>query len=200
MQTGATQLVSVTPTGYSGNGDSYYPFFTTDARYVVFLSGASDLVAGDANGQRDIFVRDMQTGTTSLVSVASDGTQANADGRYVSFQSFADNIVLDDTNNAFDSFVHDCSTLSTAESIQALMGRVAYLVSSGALNRGQGEALTVKLQGALSSIASSQYTSARNQMQAFINNVGALLNSHALTSPQANALIYSAQAIMERLP
>jgi len=40
---------------------------------VLFESHASDLVANDLNGKRDVFVRDLKTGTTTLVSVASAG-------------------------------------------------------------------------------------------------------------------------------
>ncbi|MGH2537890.1 MAG: TolB family protein, partial [Candidatus Promineifilaceae bacterium] len=55
-------------------------------------------------------------GQTSLVSIASDGTQGNydsglssvsADGRYVAFTSGASNLVAGDTNGLFDVFVHD---------------------------------------------------------------------------------------------
>jgi len=56
------------------------------------------------------------TGTTTRVSVASDGTQGNwgfwlpaisADGRYVAFHSAASNLVPGDTNVRYDVFVHD---------------------------------------------------------------------------------------------
>ncbi len=62
----------------------------------AFFSDASNLVAGDTNGVRDVFVYDQQTDTIERVSLASDGTQGNglstgpklsADGRYVAFSS-----------------------------------------------------------------------------------------------------------------
>ena len=64
----------------------------------------------------DVFVYDMQTKITTLVSLASDGTQGNAgsyspdisfDGRYVTFVSEADNLVEGDINGYEDVFVHD---------------------------------------------------------------------------------------------
>ncbi len=72
-------------------------------------------MAGDTNGQRDIFVHDRQTGTTTRVSIGADGTEANnshgptlsADGHYVAFQSDASNLVTGDTNKATDIFVYD---------------------------------------------------------------------------------------------
>jgi hypothetical protein len=39
-------------------------------------------VSGDTNGAQDIFVKDLQTGTTKLISVASDGTQGNSYSAY----------------------------------------------------------------------------------------------------------------------
>ena len=44
-------------------------------RYVIFSSLAEDLVADDTNGSQDVFVRDLQTGTTTRVSLRADGSQ-----------------------------------------------------------------------------------------------------------------------------
>jgi Tol biopolymer transport system component len=83
---------------------------------VAFASSASNLVSGDTNNHPDIFVHDRQTGVTTRVSVASDGTQTyvfsfdpsiSADGRYVAFGSEADNLVSGDTNGRFDIFVRE---------------------------------------------------------------------------------------------
>jgi TolB protein len=95
---------------------------SSDGKLVAFASRATNLVAGDANGRMDIFVRDRTAGTTERVSVTSAGLEANgdswlpaisADGRYVAFASRASNLVPGDTNaNPFfccdtDVFVHD---------------------------------------------------------------------------------------------
>jgi Tol biopolymer transport system component len=115
-QTGITTRVSVASDGTQGNGESYEPSISADGRYIAFESGASNLVPGDTNGFRDIFVHDQQMGITTRVSVASDGTQGNdssggasisADGRYVALHSWASNLVSGDTNNAYDIFLHD---------------------------------------------------------------------------------------------
>jgi Tol biopolymer transport system component len=114
--TGQTTRVSVAGDGTEGNGFSESPSISGDARYVAFRSDASNLVPDDTNGCPDVFVHDRQTGETTRVSVASDGTQGNAqavcpaissDGRYVAFPSFATNLVLGDTNGWADTFVHD---------------------------------------------------------------------------------------------
>jgi Tol biopolymer transport system component len=121
-QTGATTLVSVAMDGSEGNGYSEEVSISADGRYVAFRSWADNLVSGDTNNHPDIFVRDRQTGQTTRVSVASDGTQANdfsfepsisADGRYVAFMSWANNLVSGDTNGDWDIFVHDRQTGAT---------------------------------------------------------------------------------------
>jgi cold shock CspA family protein len=120
-QTGDTTRVSVASDGTQGNDNSASPggsAISAYGRYVAFSSLASNLVPGDANGKRDVFVHDRQTGQTSRVSVASDGTQGNwisgdygldisAYGRYVAFSSAATNLVPNDTSFAEDVFVHD---------------------------------------------------------------------------------------------
>src|SRR2546426_918376 len=113
-----TTLVSVNLTGTGGgNGHSVSPVISADGRYVAFESEAPDLVANDTNGVSDVFVRDLQSGTTTLLSVNSSGTGAgngastspliSADGRYVAFVSAASDLVANDTNAALDVFVRD---------------------------------------------------------------------------------------------
>jgi Tol biopolymer transport system component len=112
-----TSRVSVASDGTQGNNISSGPALSADGRYVAFESFAANLVPGDTNGFNDVFVRDRRTGTTSRVSVASDGTQGNgdvfdnvaisADGRFVAFESLASNLVPDDTNGTWDVFVRD---------------------------------------------------------------------------------------------
>ncbi len=117
-----TTLVSANLNGAGGNGDSVFAQVSTNGRYVVFQSDASDLVSGDTNGVSDIFVRDLVAGTTTLVSVAMDGSCANGastdpvmtpDGRFVVFVSAATNLVANDTNGLTDIFVRDLASNTT---------------------------------------------------------------------------------------
>lgn len=115
-----------------GDNDSGYvatspgtPFtlgVSEDARFVAFESLATNLVAGDTNGVRDVFVRDHLTGATTRVSVATGGGEGNGasdqpsishDGRYVAFRSVATNLIGTDTNGVADIFVHDRQTGTT---------------------------------------------------------------------------------------
>lgn len=91
-------------------------------RYLVFSSNSPNLVAGDTNGEQDIFVLDRDMGEVTRVNVDSSGNQANdfsrfprisTNGRYVVFESDADNLVAGDTNESDDIFRHDLLTGET---------------------------------------------------------------------------------------
>jgi Tol biopolymer transport system component len=119
LQSGVTERVNLGPGGAQAHGDSYVTSLSFDGRYVLFSSLASDLVPGDTNNERDIFVRDRQLGLTRRVSVDSAGVQSNgdshagflsADGRFATFVSVATNLVALDTNGVQDVFVHELST------------------------------------------------------------------------------------------
>ncbi|MGE0812291.1 MAG: hypothetical protein AB7O28_00290 [Vicinamibacterales bacterium] len=119
--TGTTTRVSVGDDGAEGAHASFGPSISADGRSVAFHSD-HPFVAGDTNGEADVFVHDRQTGRTVRVSVGPGGAQANAqsagpaisaDGRRVAFWSWASNLVPSDTNGAADIFVHDRQTATT---------------------------------------------------------------------------------------
>ena len=130
---GVISRVSVSLSGGSGDGDSMAGTekglsVSAGGRYVAFSSYASNLVASDTNGQRDVFVRDMWAGRTTRVSVGPGGAQGNgesreasisADGRYVAFASFASNLVAADTNGTVDVFIRD---LQRGRTVRASVG------------------------------------------------------------------------------
>ena len=120
-ETGVTERVSVDSSGGQADGNSYSAALSADGRYVVFVSSAANLVAGDANdfcsdppavNRRTcvgIFLRDRQTGATERVSVNSLGLPADGDsdsptistdGRFVAFTSKADNLGVDGTSTS----------------------------------------------------------------------------------------------------
>lgn len=110
----STEVISVNPAGMPVGG--LQPSISADGRYVAFRSAAPDLVAGDTNGQSDIFVRDRLTRTTVRVSLSNAGTESDAfserpaisaDGQFVAFESDASNLVAGDGNGVRDIFVRD---------------------------------------------------------------------------------------------
>lgn len=99
-------------------------FVSADGRFVCFIGGSHDIVAGDTNAALDVFVLDRFVGTIERVSVDSAGQQANGgsglfgitmtpDGRSVAFYSEASNLVSGDTNGVPDVFLHDRQTGAT---------------------------------------------------------------------------------------
>ena len=80
------EFVKDTQTGTSvcftcqGDGDSGWPSISPDGRYVTFPSYATNLVEGDTNNQRDIFVYDIQAGQTIRVSTDAAGAQGDEQG------------------------------------------------------------------------------------------------------------------------
>jgi uncharacterized repeat protein (TIGR01451 family) len=112
-QTGAFERVSATSTGEPADLLSEHPDITADGRFVTFFSLATNLVPGDTNNRRDIFVRDRQTGTVVRVSVSTAGEEGNSesewptisdDGLVTAFKSSSDNLV---PNANGGIFVHD---------------------------------------------------------------------------------------------
>lgn len=138
----ASERVSVSSAGDDANGDSYsatHSSISADGRFVVFRSYATNLIADDTNGSRDVFLRDTQSGTTSRLSVSSNGSQGNgdsfspvisADGTKVVFASDASNLVPGDTNGVTDVFLRDVPTGTTTRLSVSSTGNEANDVSA----------------------------------------------------------------------
>lgn len=108
--------VSLSTAGDEPNADTQGMGVSEDGRYALFTSTATNLVVGDANARRDLFLRDTLLNTTTLVTVSSAGVQASGDtftgaisgdGRYIAFGTNATNLVAGDTNSNYDVFVRD---------------------------------------------------------------------------------------------
>lgn len=121
--TGVTTRISVDAVGAQANGASGESFITADATQVAFTSAASNLVAGDANGVADIFLKTLATGAIVRASVSSAGVEANAasrnptttsSGLFVVFTSDATNLVAGDGNAAADVFMRSIVGSATA--------------------------------------------------------------------------------------
>jgi len=128
MDKGTTTLATVNAAGTNGgDGDSHYPSLGKSGKLVAFESTATDLVANDTNGKRDVFVRDVDGGTTTLASINAAGTTGgnddssipflpslSRDGKHVLFRSRASDLVANDTNGKLDVFVRDLQAGTTA--------------------------------------------------------------------------------------
>jgi hypothetical protein len=96
-----------------GDGASYSPEVSIDGRLVVFLSNAENLVSYDGNGREDVFVHDLQTHQTRMVSFSAipsmlGGQMAspsisNSSHGVLAFTSDAPNLFGGDVNNSWDA-------------------------------------------------------------------------------------------------
>jgi hypothetical protein len=121
---GAIDLVSVAINGRAGNAASSGVATNFDGSVIAFYSDASNLVPGDTNAFRDVFVRDFNSGTTERINLGPGGAQANADshaaggppaisadGDIIAFYSAATNLLEEpDTNGVADIFVYNRTT------------------------------------------------------------------------------------------
>ena len=122
-QTGTTTCASVSSAGALANRRCEYPAISADGRFVAFQSQATNLVDGDTNGDYDIFVHDVTTGTMTRASVSSTGAQGNrgsvhpsvsADGRYVAFTSSATDLAPGNPDGSRSVFIRDRVAGTTA--------------------------------------------------------------------------------------
>jgi len=122
-QTKKAVRVNVSSAGVQANGQSSSPALSADGRYVTFISEATNLVPMDVNNLPDVFIRDLQTNTTTRVNVSATDIQANKpttgplaispNGQFVAFVSEATNLAPNDTNNKADLFVRDLRAHTT---------------------------------------------------------------------------------------
>lgn len=120
--TGQTTLLTCGGGGANANGDSWAPAFSPDGRYLAFSSLADNLVPGDTNGQRDVFICDLETATLALVSRAGNGATGNGDsdnptladgGHFVAFETRATNMGGGVGGQALDVALRDQQTGET---------------------------------------------------------------------------------------
>lgn len=126
MTTLATTRISTDPSGNDSDGNSVIPRMSSDGRFTVYRSAATNLIPNDTNGFEDVYVYDRAAGVSDRVSIDSYGGEANdnsldvpgspdintygaisTDGQFVVFDSQATNLVDGDTNGATDIFVHN---------------------------------------------------------------------------------------------
>lgn len=123
--------VSVDSSGGQGSGRSWFPAISANGRYMVFDSTAANLIDDDTNNTRDVFMRDLDTGITTIVSLSSDeeqgdlesyGASISADGRYIAFVSRATN---------FDAFGFAAYSAFVRDTVAGTTELVTVSTSSG---------------------------------------------------------------------
>ena len=174
--------------GTQPNGDSGWTVTSPEkslavsfnARFVAFVSSASNLVPDDTNGVDDVFLVDtcIAARTTCTpgvirVSVGNDGAQSTApasqpavadDGRYVVFVSADPNLVAGDTNGVADVFLRDTCRGAT-EACTPGTTRVSVATNGGQANAASGEPAFTGRYVAFSSFASNLVAADPNGLQ-----------------------------------
>ncbi|MFG1343837.1 VCBS domain-containing protein [Xanthobacter autotrophicus DSM 431] len=101
LATGTTTRISTDAAGGQANSWSHTPVFSADGTRIAFVSGASNLVAGDTNGHADLFIKDLATGVVTRISSDAPGAgfagiPSNAtfspDGSKIAFFAFASEV------------------------------------------------------------------------------------------------------------
>lgn len=147
--------VSVGTGGIESDGDALpMTAISADGRFVAFSSAATNLVAQDTNARIDVFVHDVETGSTARVSVAEDGAQLeedsgwvgqrrdtslslSADGRRVVFASLSNEVVPGLRGNG-NLFVRDRARESTELVTRSSLGEIAVSGSKIGVISGDG--------------------------------------------------------------
>lgn len=133
--TGELTRVSSGITGEQANGSSDAASFSPDGSKVVFSSAASNLVAGDSNQVKDIFIKDLLTGEIVRANINLQGEQSNGqsylsrfspDSTHILFESEGSNLVVGDSNQMRDIFVRRVPTESDTGGIDSVKASISY--------------------------------------------------------------------------
>jgi hypothetical protein len=115
MQTGETVRVSTSSNGGESDGDSYIDSISSNGRYILFYSNALNLVPNITSRINQLYLKDMQTGSTTLISKNSAGIPSNGganyadmscDGSVIAFSAKTDNLTPEYTTNVADIYLY----------------------------------------------------------------------------------------------
>jgi Tol biopolymer transport system component len=181
---GTTKRVSVSSNGLQGNGFSELPRISASGRYVLFSSEATNLVRGDTNGRRDVFVHDLYSGTTHRITSDVDGDHdpggISSDGRFIGYLTTVNDIGTAYVKDLRSGRVELVGTDATEMSLSADGRRAAVDDAFGQihfrdLTTGATDLVTVNVSGQPSSgSASHGAISANGRFVGFVSNAGDL--------------------------
>jgi Tol biopolymer transport system component len=128
---GETRCITRQPSGAPSTAGGTVPVVSGNGRYVAFLSNGADLVAGVSPPGQNVFLHDLQTGTTSLASVGANGQpltfnadepSLSDDARYVAWRARGDNNVANADNGEEQAWVRDRTSGVTVRASEAVGG------------------------------------------------------------------------------
>jgi hypothetical protein len=109
IATNTISRISSSGSATEPNGNSYFGKISRDGSTVMFLSQATDIIAGDTNGVIDTFVHKPATGITERVSTYLAGQidddtyvgSLSSDGTYITFTTRGTNALAAASSNGF---------------------------------------------------------------------------------------------------
>jgi Tol biopolymer transport system component/pimeloyl-ACP methyl ester carboxylesterase len=203
--TGVTELVSFDRDGHGTTAGAFGPAVSATGRYVVYVSSDANIVAGDTNGTLDVFVRDMDTGATSVASSSGVGdvgdhggsltvrigaNPISDDGRYVVFGSTSTNLAPGPINSVGHIYRKDLLSGDVVRVSVDNAGNPGDDASSSAVISGDGRVVAFV---SLSANFSSLHTNHSGQVYIRDLNVG-LTTLAAVTSDGVPATSFASQA------
>jgi Tol biopolymer transport system component len=187
LATGTITRVSADAHGVAANGNSDNASLSSNGRYVVFTSQASNLVAGDTNAHRDVFRKDLVTGEIVRVSTGADGQQGLGDssnatvsdnGRYVLFESTSD-FTPGDGDGRADIFIKDLDSGALTRLSTGGDANHYNYASSGALASASLDAVFINYQMVVNTTADSRTITHSTVGAGFGSTVGEVITGGA---------------------
>lgn len=165
------KLISQNKNASASDGVSTAPAVSATGRYVAFESSATNLVTGDSNEKKDIFLYDDESAETPITKVTFDtaagptdgdstSPSVSSDGNYVVFASDATDLVSGDTNGLKDVFLYSKTGQSISKISQTVAGIAANAESSSPSISGDGRYIV--FQSKATNLSDSINTGASN--------------------------------------
>ncbi len=111
LNTGVTELVSSDSNGAIANAESTKAAISNDGTKIAFITEADNLSSMDNNGVADIYVKDLTTGITSLVTLTQNRESFDAATSEVAFSADGNRLVITtDANNITDAQTNDLTS------------------------------------------------------------------------------------------
>ncbi|HEX5733161.1 MAG TPA: right-handed parallel beta-helix repeat-containing protein [Blastocatellia bacterium] len=173
---------------------------TPNSTFIIqFFSNAACDPSGFGEGQRFIGSITVTSGAGCITSFVATFPNTSVTGSFIT--ATATNSIESRTIDSTSEFSQCLAIMNPnpGQAIQALIGNIESLVAQGVLNHGQGNALTSKLRAALQQLERGNTRAAANQINAFINQVDALVRSRRLSPQQGQALIDAAMNILGQI-
>ena len=133
---------------------------------------------------------------SGVQSLALAGNTFTLNHVYTTADIFTVEVAITDDAGGVGTATIIVTVLTPQQGTQGLIDTVHALVTQGALNGGQGNALIAKLEAAIQQLERGNVATAINQLEAFVNQVNALINGGTLLAEEGQLLIDAANAIL----